>query len=233
MQVDDGGTAVLDDDDDGTFDPATAADEKEIGPCRRCVATGEVGDRELMIRFVASPDGELVPDLEERLPGRGMWLKADAAAFAVAIRKGSFAKAARRGIKAPADLAEQVDRLLERRCLDRIGLARRAGQLIAGYEKVREALKTGRVGRSGPPALLVEAADGSKEQKAKIIALAPRLPVLGLFGGDKLADALGREVAVHAVVARGGLADSLLRDARRLAGVRGEELARTGGAFVG
>lgn len=221
MQEDGGGTAVLTDDDDGDFDPAAAADEKEIGPRRRCVATGETGDREAMIRFVASPEGEVVPDLEEKLPGRGMWLKADAAAFRLAAKKGSFSRAARRGLKPADGLAELVERLLERRCLDRIGLARRAGQLVAGYEKVREALKTGRVGRSGTPAALIEAANGSPEQRAKVVALAPQLPVLGLFDGDALADALGRDVAVHAVVAQGGLADALLRDARRLAGVRG------------
>jgi uncharacterized protein len=203
----------------------TAAEE--TGPRRRCVATGAVGEKDAMIRFVASPDGEVFPDLEEKLPGRGMWLTADAAAVALAMRRNAFSKAARRSLRVPADLAAQLDRLLERRCLDRIGLARRAGQLVAGYEKVREALKNNSVGRSGPPALLVEAADGSPDQRGKVTALAPRLPVVTLFGGDALANALGREVAVHAVVARGGLADALLRDARRLAGLRG---GATGGA---
>lgn len=202
------------------------AEEKESGPRRRCVATGRVGDKDGMIRFVVSPDGGVVADLEERLPGRGMWISADADALAVAVRRGAFSKAARRRLQAPADLAAQVEKLLERRCLDRIGLARRAGQLIAGYEKVREALKSGRVGRSGPPALLVEAADGSPEQRAKVTALAPRLPVVDLFAGDALADALGRDVAVHAVAARGGMADALLRDVRRLAGLRGGAAAK-------
>lgn len=201
-------------------------EEKESGPRRRCVATGRVGDKDGMIRFVVSPDGGVVADLEERLPGRGMWVSADAEALALAVRRGAFSKAARRRLQVPADLAGQVEKLLERRCLDRIGLARRAGQLIAGYEKVREALKSGRVGRSGPPALLVEAADGSPDQRGKVTALAPRLPVVGLFAGDALADALGRDVAVHAVAARGGLADGLLRDARRLAGLRGETSAK-------
>lgn len=195
--------------------------EEESGSRRRCVATGVVAEKDAMIRFVASPDGEVVPDLEERLPGRGMWLTAGAAAVALAVRRNAFSKAARRSVRVSADLAAQLDRLLERRCLDRIGLARRAGQLVAGYEKVREALKGGRVGRSGAPALLVEAADGSPDQQAKVTALAPHLPVVRLFGGEALAGALGREVAVHAVIAAGGLAKALLRDSRRLAGLRG------------
>lgn len=202
--------------DEPAVDPG---DEK--GPHRRCIATGTVQPKEGMIRFAVSPDGEIVPDLEERLPGRGLWVTADRAAFGKVLAKNLFAKAARRALRVPPDLVERLERLLERRCLDRIGLARRAGQALAGYEKVREALKTDRVGRGGPPGLLLEAADGSPDQRGKIRALAPGLPVVDLFDSPDLAAALGRDHAVHAVVARGGLADGLARDAARLQGIKG------------
>ena len=193
----------------------------EKGPLRRCVATGAVQPKDGMIRFVVAPDGELVPDLEERLPGRGLWLTAEAAVFAKAMSKNLFAKAARRVVRVPPDLAERLERLLERRCLDAFGLARRAGQALAGYEKVREALKTNQVGRAGPPYLLVEASDGSPDQRGKITALAPGMPVVDLFDAAAMAAALGRENAVHAVVARGKLAKGLARDAARLKGIKG------------
>jgi predicted RNA-binding protein YlxR (DUF448 family) len=204
-------TAFPDDD-----DPA-----KEKGPLRRCVATGTVQGKTLMLRFAVGPDGALVPDLEERLPGRGLWLSAEQSALALALRKGAFSRAARRAVRVPADLPAVLESLLTRRCLDKIGLARRAGQLVAGYEKVRDALRGGRVGKAGRPALLVEAADGSAEQRGKVTGLAPLLPVVRLFDTAALAAAVGRETAVHVVVAQGGLADGLLRDARRLAGLQG------------
>ncbi len=201
--------------------PAHEADE-EKGPLRRCIATGTVQPRDGMIRFVIAPDGEVVPDLEERLPGRGLWLIADRAALDKALAKTLFSKAARRAVRAPADLAERLERLLRRRCLDQIGLARRAGQVLAGYEKVREALKGGRVGRAGPPpGLLLEAADGSPDQRGKLTALAPALPIIDLFESADLAAALGRDHAVHAVMAAGRLADGLTRDAARLKGIKG------------
>ncbi|WP_353858353.1 RNA-binding protein [Azospirillum formosense] len=193
----------------------------EKGPLRRCIATGTVQPKDGMIRFVVSPDGEIVPDLEERLPGRGLWLSGDKAAFTKAIAKNMFAKAARRAVRVPPDLAERLERLLERRCLDAFGLARRAGQALAGYEKVREALKTNQVGRAGPPYLLVEASDGSPDQRGKITALAPDMPVVDLFDAAAMAAALGRENAVHAVVARGKLAKGLARDSARLKGIKG------------
>ncbi|MDQ2106281.1 RNA-binding protein [Azospirillum sp. C340-1] len=193
----------------------------EKGPLRRCIATGTVQPKDGMIRFVVSPDGEIVPDLEEGLPGRGLWLSGDKAAFAKAVAKNMFAKAARRAVRVPPDLAERLEKLLERRCLDAFGLARRAGQALAGYEKVREALKTNQVGHAGPPGLLVEASDGSPDQRGKITALAPGMPVVDLFDAAAMAAALGRENAVHAVVARGKLAKGLARDAARLKGIKG------------
>ncbi len=214
------------------FDPAPALPDEpeETGPNRRCIITGTVQPKDGMIRFVVGPDGEIVPDLDECLPGRGLWVSADRAALAKAGAKGLFARAARRAVRVPADLMERLERLLERRCLDRIGLARRAGQALAGYEKVREALRAGRVGREGgPPALLVEAADGSEDQRAKVAALAPDLPVICLFDSGSLAAALGRDHAVHTVVARGKLGTQLLRDAARLTGIRGFDVGAAGG----
>jgi len=196
--------------------------DEEKGPLRRCIATGAVQSKDGMIRFVIAPDGEVVPDLEERLPGRGLWLSAERAALDKVIAKNLFSKAARRAVRTPGDLVERLERLLARRCLDSVGLARRAGQALAGYEKVREALKGNRVGRAGPPpGLLLEAADGSADQRGKLTALAPELPIVDLFESADLAAALGRDHAVHAVLARGRLADGLARDAARLKGIKG------------
>lgn len=202
-------------------DDAAPGSAEEAGPLRRCLATGEVQPKDGLIRFVIGPDGDVVPDLDERLPGRGLWLSANRAAAERALAKNLFSKAARRAVRATPDLIDRTAALLERRCLDAVGLANRAGQAVAGFEKVREALKTGRVGRAGAPGLLVEAADGSLDQRGKVLALAPGLPVIDLFPSSALAGALGREHAVHAVLARGRLAEGLMRDAARLAGLRG------------
>ncbi|MBX9876673.1 MAG: DUF448 domain-containing protein, partial [Beijerinckiaceae bacterium] len=102
--------------DHGTV-PATEADD-EKGPLRRCIATGMVQPKDGMIRFVIAPDGEVVPDLEERLPGRGLWLTADRAAVDKAVAKTLFSKAARRAVRAPADLTARLELLLQRRCLN-------------------------------------------------------------------------------------------------------------------
>lgn len=190
-------------------------------PLRRCIATGTVQPKAGMIRFVVGPDDSVVPDLEGVLPGRGLWLTAGRSEIERAVARNLFAKAARRAVKTDRTLPARLEMLLERRCLDLIGLARRSGQAVAGFEKVREALRAGRVGRAGAPGLLLAARDGAEDGRAKMRALAGGLPVLEQFDAAALGAALGRDNAVHAVLARGNLGDRLLAEAGRLAGLRG------------
>jgi predicted RNA-binding protein YlxR (DUF448 family) len=189
---------------------------KDADPQRRCIVTGQSLPREDLLRFVVAPDGAVVPDLDEKLPGRGLWLRAERDILRTACAKGAFSKAARRETKLPDDLAAQVERLLRRRCLDLIGLARRSGALTAGFEKVRAFLASEDAG------LLLAASDGAADGRGKIRALAPNVALVDAFTAEELGQAVGREHIVHAAVAKGRLANRILHEAHRLAGVRGE-----------
>jgi len=200
-------------------EPETPEDAEldEKGPLRRCIVTGTVGPKEGMIRFVVGPDQQPVPDIEGRLPGRGMWLSAKRDVVNTAVAKASFAKAARQKLDVPADLADRLETLLRRRCLDILGLARRAGQVVSGYDKVRTELKAGR------GAVLLAASDGAEDGVSKIAALAPTLPVVRELSASELGAAFGRDHTVHGVLLRGRLADLLLTESARLAGIAGAE----------
>lgn|GEM_PF-59826 len=205
---------------------ADAAEAEVIGggasPLRRCVASGLVQTKTLMVRLVVAPDGHLVPDVAERLPGRGFWVTCDRALFQRAIARKVFAKVARRSVIVDGALLDRTVALLEQRCLDAIGLARRAGQVVAGFEKASEALRRGRLGHTRMPNRLVLAAcDGGVHGRQAVAALAGTLPVVDMFDAAALGAALGQERAVHAVMAVGGLAERLLVDAARLAGLKG------------
>ena len=189
--------------------------ENEKGPLRRCIVTGAVGPKEAMIRFVVGPGQALVPDVEGRLPGRGMWLSARRDVVNTAVAKAFFAKAARRKLDVPADLADRLEGLLRRRCLDILGLARRAGQVVSGYDKVRAELKAGR------GAVLLAASDGAADGVAKIGALAPELPVVTVLSAAEMGAAFGRDHTVHGLLLPGRLARSLLMETARLAGIAG------------
>lgn len=189
-------------------------EETDEGPLRRCIATRAVLPKERLLRFVLSPEGVLVPDLAERLPGRGLWLQARRDVVETALKAGSFAKAARRPVQPPKDLADQLEAMLERRCLDVLGLARRAGKLVAGFEKTASWLRDGRAG------VLVEALDAAAGGRSKLGGRADALPVVELLSAEALGHALGRDHAVHVALAPGAFARRFLVEALRLAGFR-------------
>ena len=164
------------------------------GPQRTCIATGETGAPERMIRFVVGPEGDVVPDLARRLPGRGLWVKVERAAVERAVAKNLFARAARASVKPAADLAERVERLLLERALTDLSRARRAGRAVAGFVRVEQMVGQRRAG------LLVVAdeADGDGLGKLK----ATGLPIARLGDAAALGGIFGREQAVYVAVAR-------------------------------
>lgn len=184
-------------------------------PERRCIVTRASAPRVGLVRFVIAPDGAVVPDIAGKLPGRGVYVTADAKALAAAVAKGHFAKAARRPATPPADLAALVEAGLARRVVELIALARKAGQAVAGLEKVKEALVGGKA------ALLVQASDGSARGKAALRPPGGENTRVTCLTADELGLAFARDSVIHAAVLGGGLAERIGDEARRLAGVRG------------
>lgn len=135
-----------------------------------------------------------------------------------AVAKRLFARAARQAVSIPPGLADRVEALLVRRCVETVGLARRAGLAVAGFEKVREAVRTGKA------ALLLVALDGAETGRRKIRALARELPVAAVLTAAETGGAFGREHVVHAAIGRGPLRDRLMTDAQKIAGFRADAM---------
>jgi hypothetical protein len=200
---------------------AAAIAEKPDQPVRRCIVSGERTPVDKLVRFVVDPGGEIVPDVAAKLPGRGLWLRAERDMIRAASAGGAFARSARRHVTVPPDLADRVERLLKRHCLGLIGMARRSGQLLVGYEKVRAGLAAGKVGA------LIAARDGAEGGRAKVAAAGANVPAIKLFDAAELAAAVGRDHVVHAAVLKGRMADRILAEARRIGAV--EAPAEVGG----
>lgn len=198
---------------------------EETGPLRRCILTRERLPKERMIRFVVGPERRLVPDLGAKLPGRGIWLSAAGDVIQIAGAKGTltraFARAARGPVTVPPDLLAELEQALVRRIGDLLGLSRRAGQAVAGFDKAREWLRNGRA------RLVIQAADGSEAERTRLLSGAT-LPVFSPLTGAALGRVFGRDYVVHVAIAPGRLADSLCIEAERLAGLKrtGQNAAR-------
>ena len=185
---------------------------------RQCAVTRETLPPSEMVRYVLSPDGVVTPDLAASLPGRGVWVKAERACLEKAVRTNVFV----RGFKAPARIADNlvnlVETLLVRRCQGILGIARKAGAVILGFDQVRAELQL------RPPGWLLEASDGAEDGRNKVYFLAKALyetpRIAGALSASELGMALGRERVIHALLGKGPFANKWTVDYTRLTGFR-------------
>jgi hypothetical protein len=186
---------------------------------RRDIVSGTVMPDSRLMRFVAGPDGVVVPDASAKLPGRGLWVESSRKAVLAAVEKKLFSRAAKAQVTATADLADRAEKALVTRMLGDLGIARRSGQLLLGFDNVLRGLEGPK-----PPRALIEAFDGARDGKRKLYAAAHRLElncvVIESLNSAELGLALGRENVIHAAVQPGGLAERLTFDAERLSGFR-------------
>ena len=167
-------------------EPETEGDLPEMtGPQRRCLATGIVRPREEMIRFVVGPDDQVVPDLAERLPGRGMWVSANAASIDLACARNLFSRGAKRRVSVSPDLRAQIAVMLRRRLVDMLGMARRSGVAVSGFEKVEGLARAGRLHG------LMVAADAGKDGRGKLEALARSAYIVDILDSRTLGGIFG------------------------------------------
>jgi uncharacterized protein len=164
------------------------------GPLRTCIVTGETLAPERMIRFVVGPDSDVVPDLARRLPGRGLWVRAERSAVEQAVAKKAFARAARRAVKIAPDLPQRLEKLLLDRALEDLSRARRAGRAVAGFVKVEQMIGQRRAG------LAIVASEADGDGLAKLEATGVAIERLG--DAAQLGGVFGREQAVYVAVAR-------------------------------
>ncbi len=188
--------------------------DRSDGPERRCIATGEVQPAQGLVRFVVGPESVIVPDVLEKLPGRGIWVKADREALEHAVSKRLFARAARQPVSVPEDLVQEVERQVTHRVIELIALSRKAGRAVAGYEKVKSWLM------SGEAAILIQASDGSERGKTKLSSPPGKGTFIGVLTASELGLAFGREHVIHGALAAGGLTRRVVEDAARLKGLR-------------
>ena len=195
--------------------PRTTTETKSArGPERKCIATGEVQPKHGLIRFVVGPDQLIVPDVLEKLPGRGIWVAASRPALEKAINTGLFSKSAKKAVKTSEHLLEDIERQLVRRVVELVSLARKSGRAVAGYEKVKDWLVKNHA------EVLLQSSDGSERGKSKLST-----PYSGSFIGwltsQELGAAFGRQTVIHCALTSGGITQRVVDEAQRLKGLRG------------
>jgi uncharacterized protein len=193
-------------------------DVEEAGSLRRCILTRVERDPADLLRFVADPEGRLVPDLSRKLPGRGVWVTADKASVAAATEAKAFAKSLKRAVAVAPDLPQAVETLFVRRVLEALSLANKAGLVTTGFEKVEAFISGGRA------AVLLQGSDAAEDGKRRLDRKFTAIqrdsgkaaPVVDWLIIEQLSLAIGRSNVVHAALKQGGATQRFLREAERL-----------------
>ncbi len=199
-------------------------EDTEHGPLRTCALTRRQEPVAELMRFVAAPDGAIVPDLAGRLPGRGVWLLNSRAVLEKALRANAFNRSLKRQVSADPALPDTVDRLLARRTLDALSMANKAGLVSTGFTKIDAAIGAGTV------AALLHAVtagdDGVEKLDRRYRAMARDLArpplIFRIFENEQMSLALGRSNVVHAALMMGGATTFFIEQAARLARFRNE-----------
>jgi uncharacterized protein len=212
----------------------TRVDSEEKGPERTCVVSGLKGSPETMLRFALSGEGAVVPDIRQKLPGRGVWTRLSRAVVRQAAAKQAFSRGFRASVRAGADLADEVDGLLEQDALRFLSLVNKAGLVTIGGAKVEAAIRA--AASKGNLAGLIQASDGARDGASKLQKLldgvlgdlGESVARINLFDSRQLDLALGRTNVIHAALTAGPASAAFLAKVARLTVYRSGAGAPTG-----
>jgi uncharacterized protein len=201
---------------------------------RMCAVSREVRPVDELIRFVLSPQGEVVPDLKRKLPGRGLWITASRARVAEAVRRNQFSRGFKRDVRAAQTLASDTEKLLVRSAIEALAMAAKAGQVVSGFTKVEEALA------GGQATALIHASDGAADGIRKLDAIVRQrggnhgesliFPIVTELTSAELDLALGRANVIHAALLAGPAGKTFLSRSQILVRYRMADDDKTAGA---
>lgn len=181
--------------------------EKETN--RKCIVTGQVKSKDELLRFVKTPDSRLVPDFNKKLEGRGLYVSNSKKALKTALDKNLFIKSIHLHLKIEDNFLTMVEQLLYKRGLDSINLARKAGALVTGFEKVKEKILKNKV------AFLIEAKDASQDGTNKIKAISENIEVINVYNTQDLDTAMNKINTVHVAVLKSDIAKMVYENLKR------------------
>jgi uncharacterized protein len=201
---------------------------------RMCAVSREVKPVDELIRFVLSPQGEVVPDLKRKLPGRGLWITASRARVAEAVRRNQFSRGFKRDVRAAQTLASDTEKLLVRSAIEALAMAAKAGQVVSGFARVEEALA------GGQATALIHASDGAADGIRKLDAIVRQrggnhgesliFPIVTELTSSELDLALGRANVIHAALLAGSAGKPFLSRSQILVRYRMADDDKTAGA---
>jgi predicted RNA-binding protein YlxR (DUF448 family)/ribosomal protein L30E len=190
-------------------------------PQRSCLGCRQTRNKDELLRFVLSPQGELVPDIESKLPGRGAYTCISETCLRASLKQRQFSRAFKREVvTATADeMTVQVSDIMQGRILGYIGLANRAGQVISGGSMVSDAIRSG-----NKPGLVLVARDVSESigDKIELLASVQHIRCFHTMKKDDFGAILGKAPRSAVAIRAGGFVAQITHEIERYRNFLGE-----------
>ena len=131
---------------------------------RTCIVTKAEQSPDEMIRFVVGPDKQVFPDLQRKLPGRGVWVSAKRELLEQAVAKKLFARGFKDKVKAEDNLPQLVEDIMRQTSLQALAMTKKAGLVATGQAKAEAMI------REGAALALLQASDAGTDGVKKLAA---------------------------------------------------------------
>ena len=184
---------------------------KQEDTTRKCIVSGEILPKEALLRFCITPDNEVVPDFKKRLPGKGIYVSNAKTLLDKAISANIFSKAAKKKVHPMADLSAVVEKLLRHNALQAVSLARKAGVVVFGLDKVLDVIKREKA------AFVLEAKGAGADGHQRVLLVAKNMEIFQVLETEELDQALNKENTVHAAILKSEMAQMVNVELRKLA----------------
>ncbi len=190
-------------------------------PQRTCLGCRSTLQKDELIRYTVSPQGDVLADYRQKLPGRGAYTCIDPNCLADAVKRGQFERAFRGRCRRPEFdvLRSSLLSQFAGRTLNLLGMARKAGQIVSGSNQVLVALN-----RAGELTVILLARDISAGVAEKVETKAAHRQVFCRRIAEKsiLGQSVGREERSVIGLRPGPLADALKKEIIRYEEFAGE-----------
>ncbi|MBE6458673.1 MAG: RNA-binding protein [Alphaproteobacteria bacterium] len=183
---------------------------KKTDTTRKCIVTGNILEKDKLLRFCVGPDNEIIPDFKKKLSGKGVYVSNSKLLLAKAVETNVFAKALKKRVRPAVALTEMVENILRHNALGAVSLSRKAGNFVCGLDKVLEAIKKGKV------AFVMEATDAGNDGHQRVMLVSKDMDVFQVFETEELEKALNRENTVHAAFLKSEMANMVKRELKKL-----------------
>ena len=176
---------------------------------RKCILSGETKPKSELLRFVVLEKGRLVPDFDKKLSGKGIYLSNSKHVIETVVNSPKINKIFHKQVKAELNLPDIIEKILADKGLSALNLARKSGNLVLGFEKIKEQIIKDKV------AFVIEATDAGSDGKKKMSELGAKIEILSIYNSAAFEKAFNREMVVYLAVLKSEVSAMVYENIKR------------------